>query len=44
MRKMKPFADGIKLTIQWYTDNADWLNECTSGDYMKYYDQMYKNR
>ena len=38
------FADGIKLTIQWYTDNADWLNECTSGDYMKYYDQMYKNR
>lgn len=38
------FADGIKLTIQWYRDNMEWMNECTSGDYMKYYDMMYSNR
>ena len=38
------FADGIKLTIQWYKDHMDWLNECTAGDYMKYYDEMYNNR
>lgn len=34
------FADGIKLTIQWYKENMDW----TSGEYMKYYEQMYGNR
>lgn len=38
------FKDGIKLTIQWYKDNKEWLDECTSGDYMKYYEQMYNNR
>ena len=24
------FADGIKLTIQWYKDHMDWMNECIS--------------
>ncbi len=38
------FKDGIRLTIQWYKDNMDWMNECTSGEYVKYYDQMYGNR
>ena len=38
------FKDGIKLTIQWYKDNMDWMNECTSGEYMKYYEQMYSDR
>ena len=38
------FADGIKLTIQWYKEHMDWMNECTSGDYMKYYEEMYGNR
>ena len=38
------FADGIKLTIQWYKDHMDWMQECTSGEYTKYYDQMYGNR
>ena len=38
------FADGIKLTIQWYRDHMDWMTECTSGDYMKYYEEMYKKR
>ncbi len=38
------FADGIKLTIQWYKDHLDWMRECTSGDYAKYYEEMYGNR
>ena len=38
------FADGIKLTIQWYKEHMDWMQECTSGDYTKYYEQMYGNR
>ncbi len=38
------FTEGIKLTIQWYKEHLNWMNECTSGEYMKYYDQMYGNR
>ncbi|MBR4119662.1 MAG: dTDP-glucose 4,6-dehydratase [Bacteroidales bacterium] len=39
-----PFAVGIEKTIRWNLDNQDWVNEVASGDYQKYYDQMYKNR
>ena len=38
------FKDGIKLTIQWYKDHMDWMQECTSGEYTKYYEEMYVNR
>ena len=38
------FKDGIKLTIQWYREHTDWLDECTSGEYLKYYDKMYGRR
>ena len=38
------FADGIKLTIQWYLDNKDWWEPIISGEYTKYYEQMYGNR
>lgn len=38
------FKDGIKLTIQWYKNHMDWMQECTSGEYMKYYEDMYRNR
>ena len=38
------FKDGIKLTIQWYREHTDWLDECTSGEYLKYYDKMYGKR
>lgn len=38
------FAEGIKLTIQWYKEHMDWMAECTSGDYMMYYEKMYGNR
>ena len=38
------FEEGIEKTIQWYLDNQEWLDNVTSGDYQKYYEQMYKGR
>ena len=38
------FKDGIRLTIKWYLENEDWMNNVTSGDYQKYYEGMYANR
>lgn len=38
------FADGIKLTIGWYKEHMNWLEECTGGDYMRYYEEMYCKR
>lgn len=38
------FDKGIIKTIYWYLDNQAWVDEVTSGDYMKYYEQMYGNR
>ena len=35
------FAEGINKTIDWYLDNAAWLDHVTSGDYQKYYDHQY---
>lgn len=38
------FAEGIKKTIKWYFENESWMKNATSGDYQKYYEDMYKNR
>lgn len=38
------FEEGLEKTIDWYLENEEWLNNVTSGDYQKYYEQMYKNR
>ena len=39
-----PFEKGIVLTIDWYLNHEDWMNNVTSGNYQKYYEEMYKNR
>lgn len=39
-----PFSVGIQKTIKWYLDNQDWVNEVVSGDYQKYYQEMYGNK
>ncbi|MDY2607042.1 MAG: dTDP-glucose 4,6-dehydratase, partial [Lachnospiraceae bacterium] len=36
------FKDGIKLTIKWFFEHEDWMKNVTSGDYQKYYEEMYK--
>ena len=38
------FEEGIEKTVRWYLDNQDWLDNVTSGDYQKYYENMYKGR
>ena len=38
------FDEGLEKTVDWYLANEEWLNNVTSGDYQKYYDNMYKDR
>lgn len=38
------FDEGIVKTIYWYLNNQNWVEEVTSGDYMKYYQEMYGDR
>jgi dTDP-glucose 4,6-dehydratase len=38
------FAEGLEKTVDWYLTNEKWLNEVTSGDYQKYYTNMYQGR
>ena len=38
------FAEGIIKTIRWNLENQAWIKEVISGDYRKYYEQMYGNR
>ena len=38
------FEVGIKKTLKWYLDNADWVKNVTSGEYQKYYDKMYSGK
>ncbi|MBR4952427.1 MAG: dTDP-glucose 4,6-dehydratase [Alistipes sp.] len=38
------FEEGIEKTVRWYLDNEAWLDNVTSGDYQRYYDEMYTGR
>ncbi len=38
------FEEGIEKTVRWYLDNQEWMDNVTSGDYQRYYDEMYANR
>ena len=38
------FEEGIEKTVRWYLDNQEWMDNVTSGDYQKYYEEMYKGR
>lgn len=38
------FEEGIELTIDWYLENTEWLENVTSGDYQKYYQEQYEKR
>jgi dTDP-glucose 4,6-dehydratase len=35
---------GLQKTVRWYLDNSEWLENCVTGEYMKYYDAMYSER
>ena len=36
------FEAGIEKTVRWYLDNQAWLDQVTSGDYLRYYENMYQ--
>ena len=36
------FKEGIRKTIQWFFENEEWMKNVTSGDYQKYYSEMYE--
>ncbi len=36
------FEQGIAETIEWYCTHGEWMEKITSGDYMHYYDKMYR--
>lgn len=35
------FEEGLTKTVQWYLSNEEWLDNVTSGDYLKYYAKQY---
>ncbi|WP_299455578.1 dTDP-glucose 4,6-dehydratase [uncultured Microscilla sp.] len=38
------FEQGIELTIDWYLENTQWLDNVTSGNYQTYYETQYVKR
>jgi dTDP-glucose 4,6-dehydratase len=39
-----PFEEGLRETIRWYQEHADWVAGIRSGEYLKYYEQQYGGR
>ncbi|HET6990871.1 MAG TPA: GDP-mannose 4,6-dehydratase, partial [Bacteroidia bacterium] len=38
------FEEGLEKTVDWYLNNQQWLDNVTSGNYAKYYEQQYVKR
>lgn len=38
------FEEGLEKTVDWYLENQEWLDHVTTGNYQKYYEQMYVSR
>ncbi|MDE6739831.1 MAG: dTDP-glucose 4,6-dehydratase [Lachnospiraceae bacterium] len=38
------FKEGIRRTIEWYFAHDEWMKHATSGDYQKYYEEMYAEK
>lgn len=38
------FEDGLKATVRWYSDNAEWWKSIKSGEFREYYRRMYGKR
>lgn len=33
--------EGLKKTVEWFRNNREWVDQCTSGAYLQYYEQQY---
>ena len=38
------FERGLRLTIDWYRANTEWVQRIKSGAYLEYYEQNYGGR
>jgi dTDP-glucose 4,6-dehydratase len=38
------FEEGIRRTVEWYLAHQDWWRKIKTGEYLDYYDRMYKGR
>ena len=38
------FTSGLRLTVQWYLDNQEWVSNVTSGAYREWLDKNYADR
>ena len=38
------FATGLRKTVRWYLDNAEWVRQATSGAYRDWVEKNYTAR
>lgn len=38
------FEEGLEKTVDWYLQNAEWVEHVTSGNYQQYYQEQYEQR
>ena len=38
------FEEGLEKTVRWYLENQEWMDTVTSGEYLRYYREMYGER
>lgn len=38
------FEQGIRLTVEWYLENQEWVSSIMDGSYREYYKSMYEGR
>jgi dTDP-glucose 4,6-dehydratase len=36
-----PFEQGLRATVRWYIEHADWVSAIRTGEYLKYYEKQY---
>ncbi len=41
---MVTFKEGMRITVNWYLDNWDWVDSVRDGSYRNYYEAMYSDR
>jgi dTDP-glucose 4,6-dehydratase len=40
----RDFKKGLEETVEWYVENRTWWQRIRTGEYLKYYETMYKDR
>ncbi len=40
-RPAVPFEEGLRQTVAWYREHADWVAKIRTGEYLKYYERQY---